>query len=181
MRGDGAGRGGDADRSVLTFEPAVVTYLEGAPRRSVEHEVHFLEPVVDGVALRERVVDHGVVGVFTADLTALVERTAEELLGVRACDGPAPGRVGLLVCRVCADRGCGSLTVVLDVGAQEVVWSDPRWEDGRKEAEVDERLGEATFRFERSVYETAVRGAVLAVADLPTWQPPARRPWWRRG
>lgn len=181
MSGDQPGRCGDAGRSVLTFEPGVVTYLEGTSRDPVEHEVHFLEPVVDGGPLRERVLDHGVVGVFTADLPALVERTAEELLGGRVCDGLPSGRVGLLVCQVCEDLGCGSLTVALDVGEREVVWSSPRWEDGREEATVDERMGDATFRFERSGCEVAVRGAVLAAADLPTWQPPARRSWWRRG
>lgn len=181
MSGEGAVRCGEVARSVLTFEPAVVVLPWGTPRSPVEREAHFLEPVVDGVALRARVVDHGVVGVFGAGLPALVERGAQELLGVRACDDLPPGRIGLLVCQVCEDLGCGSLTVALDVGGQEVVWSSPRWEDSWAEATVDERLGGATFCFERSAYEAAVRGAALAVADLPTWQPPARQSWWRRG
>lgn len=177
----GASRGEAAARSLLTFEPAVVTWPEGTSRSPVEHEVRFVEPVLDAVLLRDRVLDHGVIATFGADLRHLAERTAEELLGARVSDGLAPGRVELLVCRVCSDLGCGSLTVALDVGEQEVVWSQPRWEDGCEEATVDERLGDATFRFGRAGYEAAVRGAALAVADLPVRPRPVRRPWWRRG
>lgn len=93
----------------------------------------------------------------------------------------AAGRVPLLVCGRCADLACGQPTARSTLTDGEVTWGEVRWEDGREEAEVDEGLGDATFRFERSAHEAAVRGAALAVADLPTWQPPPRRSWWRRG
>ena len=169
-----ADRGRAAARSVLTFEPAVVAYPAGAGRRRHDREVRFMDPVVDGVALRSRVVDHGVVGTFCSDLADRAGSTAAGLLGAPGSHLLAPGRVELLVCQVCFDVGCGSLTVAVDVGDEEVVWSDPLWEDAGSEARPDERLGGTAFTFERGGYEAAVRAAALAVADLPAWREPPR-------
>ena len=138
-----------------------------------------MDPVVDGVALRSRIADHGVAGAFTSDLADRAGATADELLGAPGSSLLDPGRVEVLVCTVCFDVGCGSLTVALDVGDDDVMWSSPLWEDAGDEVRRDDLLGDATFRFERAAHEAAVHAAALDVADLPVWSPPTPRRWLR--
>jgi hypothetical protein len=69
------------------------------------------------------------------------------------------------VCSVCGDLGCGAPSALVNVGVDEVRWSDWKWEDWGEPRPVQGDPGE--LRFDRSRYETELLDAPARVAAFP--------------
>ena len=129
-------------------------------------ESHFLDLVVDGVPLREAVpLAADMVTELNRPWLPFVAESVDVLLGRRPHGELAPGRVSLLMCQVCGDLGCGALTARLDVGVDEVRWTDWKWEDWDEPRSVEGGPGE--LRFDRSQYEAVFLDAPSRVAGFP--------------
>ena len=73
------------------------------------------------------------------------------------------GRVTLFVCPECGDLGCGTITIRIDEGADEIVWRDFGYENNC-EGVVDRApfssLG--PFHFDRQEYEEQLLPFLIA-------------------
>jgi hypothetical protein len=177
--------------AILRLVPAVSTYLGQKRRQSVTIEEHFLDLVVDGRPLRSVTAEgYPVISPLSRFWnTGEAEKRVEILLGRRPNPDLDPPRVELLVCLLCGDIGCGSVTARLDLTATTVGWSDFQWEDSvaypvdHGPIRVD-GLDQA-FVFDRRQYEAELAGAVERIAALPFDEAghrntdPKRRWWWR--
>ena len=67
---------------------------------------------------------------------------------------PEQRRVGLYICPECGDIGCGRFSVMVELRAEEVIWSKFAYENGDDEPSVFEEIG--PFKFEFLEYEKAV-------------------------
>lgn len=152
----------------LRLEPAVVPHVFEDGNITRHPESHFLDLVVDDRSLRSAV------GEPARDLLTQLNRpwlpevpeAVDRLLGRRAAEFLAPGRVALLVCAVDGDLGCGQLTAALDLTHATVTWSDFLWEDGMFDPRPVEQL-EEPLTFERARYEAAFADAHERVAAFP--------------
>jgi hypothetical protein len=159
---------GDLRLATLRLEPVVVSYdvIDGNITRHPQQ--HFLDLVVDGTSLRERVEGgHDMVTALCRTWDeALVTEAVEVLLGRRGtCETDAP-RVELLVCKLCGDVGCGTLTARLTLTPSAVTWSNFLWEGSATGAAPVEGISEP-FVFERDEYEAAFVNATERVAAFP--------------
>lgn len=108
-----------------------------------------------------------------ADLSWPAQTTADlrRLAGTQARDDRtwplAPGRLPLYVCPICADLGCGAVTVHVDhTRPGEVTWSDLRFESGLT-SEYDFDLSSAgTFVFDAVQYQRTLLEPVGALDAL---------------
>jgi len=162
--------------SELGLVPAVEvhTLLDGnIPRHP---ETHFLDFVVDGRSLRE-MVDGG-----TGHVTKLcrpwlhaVPEPVDRLLGRLGTDGLPENRVALLVCGMCGDLGCGTLTAQLNLSQDQVSWSNflregevGDWEGGLGDpASIDlAHAGDGRIVFNRAGYEAMLTSAHERIAAM---------------
>ena len=142
------------------------TLSDGAELR--DPPSHFLEFVIDGESLIERLEQPGnYVTPLNRAWLPTVPDVLDELRGNRPSPGLAEGRVALLVCGTCGDLGCGALTARLSVTAESVTWFDFLWEDGLRPASATTLDAPQVFVFRRSDYDTAFRDAYERVAGLP--------------
>jgi hypothetical protein len=133
-------------------------------------ESHFLDLVVDGTSVRDRVAD-------STDLVTVLNRAwlpsaaeaIEVLQGLQPHPQLDPDRVALLVCGVCGDLDCGALTVRLDVTASEVRWSDWRWMDHQGERDAELPSGERIepLVFDGPAYQACLEESVDRLVDMP--------------
>ncbi|RNI25330.1 hypothetical protein EFY87_01480 [Flexivirga caeni] len=84
--------------------------------------MHYLDFVVDGTSLRERMrVSEGFVTAFSREWRLRsASESADELLGQRPTEGLSAGRTALYICADCGDLGCGALTASLHVSDAEI-------------------------------------------------------------
>lgn len=152
--------------NVLTLEHEVHVrqWLDG---KTVRHpESHFLDIVIDGTPLRQRVPD-------ASDLVTELNRAwlghtnaaIEGLLGKEPHAQLDPGRFVILVCGACGDIECGALTVACRVSADTVTWSDWRWADSYGEHALESPL--PTFVFARAAYTATLTEARARLAGMP--------------
>lgn len=94
---------------------------------------------------------------------------------------PETGRVPLLVCGVCGDLMCGALTVALSRHDGAVYWADWAWESHGADAAIP-LPSMPVCRFERSLYDGALREAQRRASLTPVTQVRVRRPGrqWRK-
>lgn len=155
---------GGLSRLHLVPQMVVRTWQDGTYVRRPES--HFLDLVVDGMSLRETVpMAADMVTDLNRPWLPTVAQAVEVLLGRRRHADLAPGRVPLLVCAACGDLGCGALTALVNVGVDDVRWSDWKWEDWGEPRPVRGDPGE--LRFDRSQYESELVNAPARVAALP--------------
>lgn len=90
----------------------------------------------------------------------------------------APGRFPLYVCPVCADLGCGALTVGVVREGDQVVWRDFRMEDGYSDPdEVIDLTGFGPFVFDAQQYDRALHAPVPLLRSLVADEEHARLQW----
>ena len=132
-----------------------------------------LDFCIDGVLLSERLRTLDVprpetFGLDPFDLLSVADLawpaeaacSLRQLVGVqpRSEDWPlAPGRLPVFVCPVCADLGCGAITVHVARGPGRVTWSDVRMENGYSEpSDVIDLSALGPFTFDAAAYEAAL-------------------------
>jgi hypothetical protein len=156
--------------SELALMPAVEvhTMMDGNITR--HPQTQFLDFVVDGQSIREMVEGGpGHVTELCRPRLDAVPESVDRLLGRLGTGGLQENRVALLVCRVCGDLGCGTLTARLDVSQDQVSWSEFLWDGGVGDPtsidvgrEVDRRIV-----FNRAGYEAVLTSAYERVAAMP--------------
>jgi hypothetical protein len=90
------------------------SFIDGNVTRNFES--HFLEFIIDGVCLPERL--NGAANLVTPLNRAWLDHAPDaidDLRGRRPSPGLGPGQVALLVCGECGDLGCGAVTASLHV------------------------------------------------------------------
>lgn len=157
-----------ADRSnVLTLSHETHTWVWYDGKYTRRPVSHYLDFVIDGVPLRQRVPEAAglVTDLNRAWLPQAVDEAVEILLGQRPHPSLGSGRVAVLVCGVCGDLGCGALTCTLHVGGAMVRWSDWRWCYGTGESPSRTEL--PMFCFDRRSYGAGLRAAPDRIRHLP--------------
>ncbi len=156
--------------------------------------VEQLDFAVDGVLLSERlrtleVPQPDVFGLDPFDLLSVVDlawpreaaSALRQLAGVeaRSADWPLePGRLPLYVCTMCADLGCGAVTVEVLHQGDVVSWRDLRVEDGHTDQSemIDlSALGPMTFDAEH--YRAVLLEPVPVLQALADDERAAERRW----
>lgn len=87
----------------------------------------YLDFVVDGRSLRERVLESDTVGVL-GWLPAKAERAAAAQLLLRQSSEMPSRRVPLYICPECGNLDCGTLTARIGKTSDAFVWSNFAWE-----------------------------------------------------
>lgn len=138
--------------------------------------------LVDGRFLREMVFEGEDMEEREVSLLrrwGLSSRIAQEQ--IRRLKGELPGqffprRVWLYFCPVCFDEGCGGVSVRVQVGADQVVWSDFRHDMPATEDEIeafdddDVITSVGTLVFDRVEYEAALNHAAKQLRrSFLTW------------
>ena len=83
-----------------------------------------------------------------------------ELLLLQRQDELPKGRVGLYVCPLCADYGCGVVSVKITRDGTDFVWSEFRHENNyESKHEAINNLG--PFRFDEEQYRSTIMGGVV--------------------
>ena len=137
-------------------------FIDGMITRRPEQ--HFLDFVVDGRPLRDRIVGaEDLVTPLCRTWSADSVATAlDELLGRSE---PPEQRVEILVCGVCGDVDCNGVTARLTLTPSAVAWSDFCWETPAGTTPVEGLPPRMTF--ERSEYEAAFNGAFERLGAFP--------------
>jgi hypothetical protein len=78
----------------------------------------------------------------------------------------APGRLPLYVCPMCADLGCGAITVEVVHEASVVTWRDFQVEDGLEHNEHIDLTRFPSFTFDRGQYEAALTTPLPMLDEL---------------
>lgn len=97
----------------------------------------------------------------------------------RSDDWPlAPGRLPVFVCPMCADLGCGAITVHVARDQGTVTWSDFRMENGFSEAkDVIDLSALGPFTFDVAAYEAALLGPTGVLDALAADELAAHAEW----
>lgn len=155
-------------QTTLRLKLAVIScgFIDGNVTRNPEQ--HFLDFVLNGTSLRERVEggDEKVTALCRTWSPDAVTEAIDSLLGRRASSEGHYSRAELLVCSVCGDSGCGALTARVTLTPSTVTWSDFRWEYATTEWAKADGISEPLV-FDRHEYEEAFAGASERVASFP--------------
>lgn len=165
-----AGTIGRVTRNRLALVEEVYGHAMQDGRYLRRPESHFLDLVIDGTPLRDRVADStDMVTVLNRAWLPGVAEAVEVLQGHRSHPELGPNRVELLVCGVCGDLDCGALTARLDVTLDQVEWSDWRWVDHQGERDAESPSGERIepLVFDRRDYQASLEQAVDRLAEMP--------------
>jgi hypothetical protein len=174
------------ERNTLGLVEAVSTYSSSEGRNAVIREGHFLDFVVDGAPLRNRLPgsDDLATNLNASWQSGAVVTALLELRGLAESESPPAHVVPLLVCRVCGDLGCGAWLARIDVDEDVVRWTGFRWTDWSEGTDADSGTRPATdldvLTFDRHEYEAALADAAERVRALPrsaVGQSGGRRKW----
>lgn len=156
-----------------------------------------LDFTIDGVLLSERLRTLEVprpdeFGLDPFDMLSVVDvawpaeaaSSLRQLAGVepRSLDWPlAPGRLPLYVCQICADIGCGAITVEVARPDGLVAWQDFRMENGYTEqSELIDLGGLGPFTFDADGYRTTLLLPTPVLYALDADERAARAQWRHR-
>jgi hypothetical protein len=153
--------------ALLTFTPAIRVGIK-YPNGNSKSERHFLDFVVNGQSLWERVgKSRDTVSVLCGEY-ALDEsiRAVNRLLLTERSDFPNDRR-SLFICSECGDPGCGAITALVVREGDAVVWADFGFENTYEEKiERTEYMGVGPFKFDAVSYESALLHAIDALKAL---------------
>lgn len=135
----------------------------------------YLDFVVDGQSLRDRLEDEGGITLLGWLLPHHYAPYVGELL-LTAPPSLPEGRVPIYVCPACADPGCGVLTAVIRREGDVVIWEDfvrfaaVHGEPGAYEVSTSPHArrrheGVGPFRFDAASYEATLRSALALLAS----------------
>ncbi|OZD55717.1 hypothetical protein CH252_07695 [Rhodococcus sp. 06-1477-1B] len=145
-------------------------FLGLRPKVVARPPLMFLEWTIDGRPLRDSLVFSN--GRTCEDITFLTEGArADELaigslrvlLGEHAADVESrvrydDGRVGLLFCPGCGGLDCGGVSAEIRATDTTVEWRNVGYQDSWHPFDPKQDVSVFTLRFDRSQYETTVRG-----------------------
>lgn len=121
-----------------------------------ENNTEFFDFVIDGKSLYQRFQSYDFISVLQHKEEAAQREEIEKLLlnSSSELDG---GRYFLFVCPMCADLGCGAITVSIKFEGENIVWGDFNYEDGvtRKTLNLD------TFIFDRMEYSKSILSSMF--------------------
>ena len=104
-----------------------------------------------------------------------------QLAGVepRLLDWPlAPGRLPLYVCQMCADIGCGAITVEVTRGVGVIAWQAFQMENGyTNQSEMIDLSGLGPFTFDANEYQAALLEPTGVLDALDADERAARAAW----
>ena len=89
----------------------------------------------------------------------------------------APGRLPLYVCPMCADLGCGAITVEVVHEAGAVTWRDFQVEDGQEHEEHIDLTSFPTFTFDLGQYRAALTTPLPMLDELLAEEIAAKAAW----
>ncbi len=139
-------------RNVLTVVPAAATY-EGPPA-----PIEYQDYLVDGHRLRDLLrVPAGMspIDQETTLLCPAFPRGAVEQIDKLLLLGPADfedGRIGVLLCPVCGDTGCGVVSAKITAAADTITWEEFGWQDGITDEPQPWLFMPQRFTFDRNEY-----------------------------
>ena len=152
---------------MLSVVPANVEY-EGLAVPS-----QFLDFAIDGRPLRETLqveTDLAAIEQETTLLRADWPHAASEQIDRLTLAAPGEfkdGRVALLLCPVCGDVDCGTVSARISIEADTVIWEDFGWQDGYTEEPPQPWLFERQrFTFDRTEYLTLMQQLSDEFTDL---------------
>ena len=142
-------------------------------RRAVERTITFLDWTIDGRPLRELVAD--VDGRVPSEVTVLQNRGAAPgvgrdvlrlLLGRSVGDEFSivmpDGRAPILLCSMCFDLECATLTAEVVWHDDRAEWRDVAWQVARDDLHLEDSDFEpTTIVFDRAQYESLIHGLLL--------------------
>ena len=141
---------------------------------------HYLDWVIDGIPLRERIrvaEDDANANTMTTVINdAFVASSAIQNVDALSGVGPADfadGRVALLVCEECGDVGCGAYSTRVEVGENLVRWASIGYQNDYEPFTSEDDTG-LVFEFERRFYEALLAGLRQMLDARPTGDPLAR-------
>lgn len=161
----------------------VTSWGVGVGRRSTVERVEFLDPVVNGILLRDQLqIDEPDAGCTPlrsgwplAEGLAWLERLSDPRGG-----GLAAGRMAILVCQVCGDADCGVLSASIERSGGVVRWSRFGWEGpGEGVRPVDRAAGAMAFEFEEAAYDALLESVRTRVSACAQVIPAAGHLWWK--
>lgn len=138
-----------------------------------------VELVVDGQPLRQ-IFNQDDAGVISPFARRFVHEAVENSLEIYRGDFSRRdgllrgGEIELLICSVCGDLMCGSIIADLDIGAELVTWSRPRWWYPKDDDELDVDEPEEDLGVERWVFSLGDYQSALAQIEgylaRPRWR-----------
>jgi hypothetical protein len=94
-----------------------------------------------------------------------IDMETRALLLLEKCGDTPGGRVGLYVCPLCGDYGCGVVSVRITREGSDILWSEIGYENGHDEGFLQiEKLG--PFRFDEKAYRQALMTAGSSNVDF---------------
>lgn len=171
----------DGDLSDLTTTSASSEYSEIRFKwfrgQTTVHRIEFLDWMIDGIPLRAlfRGENGELPGEVTTVQNAAVNRefgshVLRVLAGERLhaeCSARMPdGRIPLLLCQVCYDLNCPTLTADVHIGAETVQWCDIGWQVAYEPFDPTEQARPpAAFEFDRAHYEALLADLLSTDAE----------------
>ncbi|MWC29357.1 oxidoreductase [Paenibacillus sp. MMS18-CY102] len=130
-------------------------YVDGEIKKC-EYNTPFYDFHIDGNSLYNRFKSYDFISALSHSDEQLQRNEFDKLL-LNAPSELESGRYMLFVCPMCADLGCGAITVSIQREEELAVWKDFRCEDGENSTSI--HLG--PFKFEWPKYEKTILSAVL--------------------
>jgi len=144
----------DIQFRIATRYGFVHRYVEGEIKEC-EHNTDFYDIVIDGLSLYGIFKEYDFISVFSQEYDEqILENIKKNFLLESPFDSELEdGRYFLFVCPMCADLGCGAVTVRIQQEQERIVWSDFRYEDHQTSRPLDMN----TYRFDRKEYAERIR------------------------
>ncbi|MFF2908540.1 oxidoreductase [Paenibacillus sp. NPDC057934] len=130
-------------------------YVDGEIRKC-ENNTPFFDFSIDENSLYNTLQSYDFISVLSHRNEELQRNEFDKLL-LNAPSELESGRYMIYVCPMCADLGCGAITVSIQREEEHVVWKDFSYEDGEKSKSL--HLG--TFTFEWANYTKTILSALF--------------------
>lgn len=121
-----------------------------------EHNTEFFDFIVDGKSLYTRFQSYDFISVLQHKEEEAQQEEMEKLL-LKTPSELDSGRYFLFVCPMCADLGCGAITVSIRREGENIIWSNFCLEDG----ETIKPLNVDTFMFNWLEYSDSILSSII--------------------
>lgn len=130
-------------------------YVDGIITKC-EKNTEFFDFIIDGNSLYDRFQSYDLISVLQHKEESAQREEIEKLLLKRTSELDSR-RYFLYVCPMCADLGCGAITVSIRLEGENIIWSDFSCEDG----ETTKTLKIGTFMFDWLEYSDSILSSIF--------------------
>lgn len=141
--------------NIKTRHGFVDRYVDGKITKC-ENNTEFFDFIIDGNSLYDRVQSYDLISVLQHKEDAAQREEIEKLL-LKSPSELDSGRYFLFVCPMCADLGCGAITVSIRIEGEKIIWCDFSYEDGV----ATKTLNLDTFVFDRLEYSDSILSSIF--------------------